>query len=211
MEADLKNLIEKIKQDGIAQADTDAAKIIEDARVKAEDIVQKAMKEGQGIIADAKKEAENFKKASDTALKQAARDALLALRVRVNEFFARVIKDRVSEELTPETLKDIIVKAVEYAMKEGVAEIDVILSGKDKKILEKTLFTALRKEARERVLLQRKQGVHGGFRIGAKGAGSYLDFTDQAIADGFRRYLSPKLADALDIDLGLKQESDNGE
>jgi V/A-type H+/Na+-transporting ATPase subunit E len=211
MEADLKNLIEKIKQDGIAQADTDAAKIIKDARAKAEDIAQKAMKEGQGIIADAKKEAENFKKASNIALKQAARDALLALRVRVNEFFARVIKDRVSEELTPGALKDIIVKVVEYAMKEGVAEIDVILSGKDKKILEKTLFTALRKEAREQVLLQQKQGVQGGFRIGAKGAGSYLDFTDQAIADGFRRYLSPKLADALDIDLGLKQESINGE
>jgi V/A-type H+/Na+-transporting ATPase subunit E len=209
MEADLKNLIDKIKQDGIAQADTDAAKIIKDAQAKAEEIVKQAAREGQDIISNAKQEAEKFKKASESALKQAARDALLALRVRASEFFARVVKDKVSEELTPDVLKDIIVKAVEHAMKEGVAEIEVVLSDKDKKVLEKTLFTALRKEARERVLLQQKDGVQGGFRIGAKGAGSYLDFTDGAIADGFKRYLNPKLADALDIDLGLKQNAKN--
>jgi V/A-type H+/Na+-transporting ATPase subunit E len=211
MEADLKNLIEKIKQDGVAQAETDAAKIIKDAQAKASDIINNAKQEGQAIIEGAKQDAENFKKASDTALKQAARDALLALRGRVSEFFARVVKEKVTEELNPEALKDIIVKAVEHAMKEGVAEIEVVLSDKDKKVLEKTLFGALRKEARERVLLQEKQGIKGGFRIGAKGAGSYLDFTDQAIADGFKRYLSPKLADALDIDLGLKENSGNND
>jgi V/A-type H+/Na+-transporting ATPase subunit E len=209
MEADLKNLIEKIKQDGVAQAEADAAKIIKDAGVKSDDMIAKATKQGQDIINNAKKEAESFKKASETALKQAARDALLALRVRVSEFFARVIKDKVAEELNPEALKDIIVKAVESSIKAGIMDMEIVLNEKDKKVLEKTLFSALRKEARERVLLQEKQGVQGGFRIGEKGKNSYLDFTDQAIADGFRRYLSPKLVDALDIDLGLKQGQGN--
>ena len=205
MEADLKHLIDKIKQDGVAQAEADAEEIISQAKAQAGSIVVKAKQEAQGIIDKAQAEASNFKKASETALKQASRDALLALRGRVSEFFARVVKEKVSEQLNPETLRDIIVKAVEHSMKEGIAEIEVVLSEKDKQILEKTLFAALRKEARERVILQEKQGVQAGFRIGAKGAGSYLDFTDGAIADGFRRYLSPKLADALDIDLGLKQ------
>ena len=207
MEMELKGLIEKIKQDGVAQAEADAAKIIKDAQAKAEDIIIKSTKEGQNIIANAKQEGENFRKSSETALKQAARDALLALRVRVSEFFARVIKDKVAEELNPEALKDIIIKAVEHSIKAGITDIEIVLNDKDKQVLEKTLFAALRKEAKERVLLQEKQGVQGGFRIGAKGAGSYLDFTDQAIADGFRRYLNPKLVDALDIDLGLKQDA----
>ena len=211
MEADLKNLIDKIKQDGVAQAEADASKIVNDARAQADDIIKQAEKEGQDIVFNAKKEADNFKKASDTALKQAARDALLALRVRVSEFFARVVKDKVAEELNPEVLKDLIVKTVEHFIQAGVEEIEIVLSEKDKKALEKTLFATLRKEARERVLLQEKQGVKSGFRIGAKDTGSYLDFTDQAIADGFRRYLNPKLADALDIDLGLKQNSNNAE
>ena len=207
MEMELKGLIEKIKQDGVAQAEEDAAKIIKDAQAKAENIIIKSTKEGQNIIANAKQEGENFRKSSETALKQAARDALLALRVRVSEFFARVVKDKVAEELHPEALKDIIIKAVEHSIKEGITDIEIVLNDKDKQVLEKILFAALREEAREKVLLQGKQSVQGGFRIGAKGAGSYLDFTDQAIADGFRRYLNPKLVDALDIDLGLKQDA----
>jgi V/A-type H+/Na+-transporting ATPase subunit E len=209
MESDLKSLIDKIKQDGVAQAESEASEIIKDARLQAEDILNKAKEEAQRIIANAQKESEDFKKASDIALKQAARDALLALRVRVSEFFARVVKDKVTEALDHDALKDIIAKAVEQSMKSGVAEIEIILSEKDKKSLEKTLFSALRKEAKERVLLQDKQGVQSGFRVGVKGADSYLDFTDGAIADGFRRYLNPKLADALDIDLGLKQDYSN--
>jgi len=207
MEMELKNLIEKIKQDGVAQAEADAAKIIQDAQAKAADIITKSTKDAQRIVSNTQQESENFRKSSETALKQAARDALLALRVRVSEFFARVVKDKVAEELHPEALKDIILKAVEYSMKTGVTDIEIVLNDKDKKALEKILFAALRKEAKERVILQEKQGVQGGFRIGAKGAGSYLDFTDQAIADGFRRYLNPKLVDALDIDLGLKQDA----
>jgi V/A-type H+/Na+-transporting ATPase subunit E len=209
MEADLKHLIDKIKQDGIAKAEVDAAKIIKDARAKSDDIIAKATGKAGDIVSSANKEAENFKNASETALKQAARDALLALRVRVSEFFARVVKDKVREELNPATLKEIILKAVEASIKTGITDMEIVLNEKDKKVLEKTLFSALRKEARERVLLQEAQGVQGGFRIGAKGKNSYLDFTDQAIADGFRRYLSPRLVDALDIDLGLKQDQGN--
>ena len=207
MEMELKGLIEKIKQDGVAQAEADAAKIIGDAQARAEGIIIKSTKEGQNIIVNAKQEAENFRKSSETALKQAARDALLALRVRVSEFFARVVKDKVAEELHPEALKDIIIKAVEHSIKAGIMDIEIVLNDKDKQALEKILFAALRKEAKEKVLLQEKESIQGGFRIGAKGSGSYLDFTDQAIADGFRRYLNPKLVDALDIDLGLKQDA----
>ncbi|MFA5369439.1 MAG: hypothetical protein WC300_01790 [Candidatus Omnitrophota bacterium] len=159
---------------------------------------------------NAKNEAENFRQSSETALKQAARDALLMLRVRVSEFFARVVKNQVARELQPDTLKDIIMKAVEYSVKQGVTDIEVVLNENDKKALEKVLFEALRKEARAQLSLQEKSGIDGGFRIGAKGTGSYIDFTDHAIAEGFRRYLNPKLIDALDIDLGLKQNTHNG-
>jgi V/A-type H+/Na+-transporting ATPase subunit E len=211
MEADITKLIEQIKQDGVEQAQAEAAKIIKDANAAAEEMIEQAREEGRNIIAHANKQAENLQKASDIALKQAARDTLLTLRARVSEFFARVVKDKVAEQLQPEALKDIIQKVVEYSIKQGIADIEVILSDKDKQVLEKTLFGALRKEARERVQLQQNKSVQGGFRVSAKGIGSYLDFTDQAIAEGFRRYLNPRLADALDIDLGLKQGSGNGE
>jgi V/A-type H+/Na+-transporting ATPase subunit E len=206
MEADIKKLIEQIKQDGVAQAQEQAAKIIEDAHAEAEQALAQARAEGQNILTRARKEAENMQKASDTALKQAARDTLLALRARVSEFFARIVQDKVAEQLQPEVLKDIIQKVIEYTIKQGTTDIEIILSENDRQALEKTFFELLRKEARESVQLQHSKGIQGGFRVGAKGTGSYLDFTDQAIAEGFRRYLNPKLADALDIDLGIRQD-----
>jgi len=211
METDLKGLIDKIKQDGISKAQEEASGINREALAKAEDIVKKAQAQAKDIISKAQKEAETFRKSSESALKQAARDALLSLRARVTEFFGRVVKDNVSASLNPEVLKDIILKAVESSIQQGVMDLEIILSVKDRQNLEKALFTALRKEAKERVSLQGKHDIHGGFRIGKKDSGSYLDFTDQAIADGFKRYLSPKLADALDIDLGLKQDQADGQ
>jgi len=209
MAMELKNLIDKIKKDGVEQAESDAAKIITGAKAKAQGIIDEAQKKAQEIIAQAKEEVSSFKASSEKALKQAARDALLALRGRVTEFFARVIKTHVQDELSTTVLKDIIMQAVEHSIKEGIMDIEIVVSDADKKALEEKLFAALRKEAKEKVLLKASKAIEKGFRIGERGKDSYLDFTDQAIAEGFKRYLNPKLVDALDIDLGLKQEEKN--
>ncbi len=211
MTMELKNLIDKIKKDGVEQAETEAAKIIAGAQRQAEGVMNEAQEKAKAIVTRAQDEASAFKVSSDQALKQAARDALLALRGRVTEFFARVVKTNVRDELSPAVLKDIIMQAVEHCIKDGIMDIEVVVSDADKKALEVKLFAALRKEAKEKVLLRAGKGIEKGFRIGARGKDSYLDFTDQAIAEGFKRYLNPKLVDALDIDLGLKQEEKNAE
>lgn len=211
MTMELKNLIDKIKKDGVEQAENEAAKIAADAKLKAQGIIDEAREKAQEIIAQAQEEASSFKASSEQALKQAARDALLTLRDRVTEFFGRVVKMNVQDELSSAVLKDIILQAVEHSIKEGVMDIEVVVSEADKHALEKRLFTALRKEAKGKVVLKTGKGIEKGFRIGERDKDSYLDFTDQAIAEGFKRYLNPKLVDALDIDLGLKQEEKNAE
>ena len=209
MTMELKNLIDKIKKDGVEQAESDAAKITTGAKDQAQGIIDDAQKKAKEIIARAQEESSSFRASSEKALKQAARDALLALRGRVTEFFARVIKTNVQDELSTTVLKDIIMQAVEHSIKEGIMDIEVVVSASDKKVLKEKLFAALRKEAKEKVLLKTSKAIEKGFRIGEQGKDSYLDFTDQAIAEGFKRYLNPKLVDALDIDLGLKQEDKN--
>ncbi len=205
MATELNDLINKIKKDGVEQAESEAAKIIDNANAKAEEITSAAEKKAQAIISRAKEDSDKLKTSSEQALKQAARDALLTLRGRVTEFFGRVVKSNVQDELSTSVLKDIILKAVECSIKEGMIDIEIVVSEKDKKALQKTLFAALRKEAKDHVVLKDSKAVEKGFRIGEKDKNSYLDFTDQAIAEGFKRYLSPKLIDTLDIDLGLKQ------
>ncbi len=205
MEMELNSLIDKIKKEGVEQAEKDAGNIIKEAQARAREIAEEAEKTKAGIIKEGKSQVEKLKKAAEKSLEQASRDVLLTLRERVIEFFDRILKDKVSEELEDAALKDMIIKAVSNFKKDGVLDIEILLNDKDKAELKKTLFSALSQEAKAHIKLTSGKGIKKGFRIGKKDKDSYLDFTDEAITEAFKQYLNPKLAEMLDIDLGLNK------
>ena len=127
------------------------------------------------------------------------------MRERVIEFFDRIVKDKVSGELGANVLGEIIIKAVENLKRDSSFDIEVLVNEKDRKKLEKMLFSALSKEAKNRIKITGKKGLEKGFRIGEKGKDSYFDFTDEAITEAFKRYLNPKLVQLLDLDLDLEK------
>lgn len=208
MEMDLKNLIDKIKQDGVKEADAQAKKIIAEATEKAKAIIKDADNKKAESIKEAGLRAKDFQAQAEKALKQSARDVLLTLRGRVTEFFERVVKQKTSEALKIEVLQEIIISAVNNFRKDTDLDIEVLVSKKDREKLEKTLFNSLSKEAKDHLTLSESKGIEAGFRIGENGKGSYFDFTDDAISEAFTRYLNPKLVEMLDIGLGLDKEND---
>ncbi|OIO38728.1 MAG: hypothetical protein AUJ75_02395 [Candidatus Omnitrophica bacterium CG1_02_49_10] len=199
MEMDLQNLIDKIKKEGVQEGESQAGDIVAKARLEADDIVKAAERERANIVKAAHAEAEKLKTNAEMALKQSARDVLLGLRERVKEFFDRILKDKVSEQLSQELLKEAILKAVEVFSKGPEVDIEVVVSKADGEKLKKTLFASLAKEAQEKVILKSSPAINKGFRIGEKGKNSYLDFTDEAITEAFKSYLNPKLVDMLDL------------
>ena len=207
MEMELKNLIDKIKTEGVNQAEKEAGDIISQAKEKAKQIIKDAEEKKTESIKEAEIRTREFRKAAEKALTQAARDVLLSLRGRVTEFFDRVVKEKISKELTPDVLKKVIVKVVENFRKDSMLDIEVLVSKDDAKKLQKALFATLSKEAKAHLTLTGSSGIETGFRIGEKGKDSYFDFTDEAIAEAFTRYLNPKLVEILDIDLGLGEEN----
>ncbi|MFH1553231.1 MAG: V-type ATP synthase subunit E [Candidatus Omnitrophota bacterium] len=197
MEMDLKNIIEKIKEEGVFEADKKAAEIVEEASKKAKDIIQTALKEKEDIIKNAAKEAEKLTKNGEEAVRQASRDVLLSLREDIVALFDRLTKKDVAEQLSPDVLKDMIVRLVESVTEHKQFDIEVLLSKKDKDVLDRVLFDALKQEAKKGVTLKVSPGIEHGFRIGEKGGTSYYDFTDEAIAEAFALYLNPKIAEVL--------------
>ncbi|MFC1480004.1 V-type ATP synthase subunit E [Candidatus Omnitrophota bacterium] len=197
MEMDLKNIIEKIKEEGVSEADQKAAEIVEGAQKKAQDIIQAAKKEQEEIIKKAAQEAEKLTNNGEEALKQASRDVLLSLRENIVALFDRLTKENIAEELSPDVLKEMIIRLVESVTKQKQFDIEVLLSKKDKDALEGGLFAALKKEAKKGVTFKAAPGIEHGFRIGEKGGTSYYDFTDEAIMEAFKRYLNPKIAEVL--------------
>jgi len=206
METELKHLIDKIKEEGVEQAERDAKNVIANAEENAKNIIKDAEKKKAARVKEAEAQALNFRKASEEALKQAGRDVLLTLRGKVVEFFDRIIKEKISQELTPQALKDIIKTAVENFRKDSDLDIEVLVNKKDKEKLQKVLFSTLSQEAKKHLTLKGTLGIEKGFRIGEKGKDSYFDFSDEAISEAFSKYLNPKLIEILDQGLGLDKK-----
>ena len=84
MAEDIKNLIEKIQQEGIVAGEEKAKDIETQAGRQAEALVEKAKKEAEGIIAEAKERVARMEKSTRVLLEQAGRNLLLALREEIN-------------------------------------------------------------------------------------------------------------------------------
>jgi V/A-type H+-transporting ATPase subunit E len=83
MDATVKELIDRIKNDGISTAQAEAQKIVEDAKKEAEKIIKNGKKEAAAELERAKAEVTKFEQSSKDALVQASRDVLLGSKTRL--------------------------------------------------------------------------------------------------------------------------------
>jgi V/A-type H+-transporting ATPase subunit E len=200
MDVKLDSLIEKIKKEGVEDAQKQSGEILKDAKQKASSITEKAQKEADKIIEDGKKQAEQFKKNAESDLQQAARNTQLLLKEKITNLFDNVFKREVGEKLTPDFLKELILKIVGSWAENSEAEI--VVNEKDKKKLEDLLFSGVKKEMKDSITIRASKEVASGFQIGMKDSQVYYDFSDEAIADVLKTLISPGLKKILDKENG---------
>lgn len=196
MDVKLENLIEKIRKEGIEEAQKNADEIVKEAKSKAATIVEKAKKDAEKIVDDGKNKSEQFKTNAEADVKQAARNTELLLKEKITGLFDLVFKNQVGDALDPEFLKSVITKIAETWAKDTDAEI--LLSKEDKKKLEAVLFQGLNAELKQSINIRVSQELTKGFRIGLKDEKVYYDFSDEAIAEVLKSLLNPSLKEILD-------------
>jgi V/A-type H+/Na+-transporting ATPase subunit E len=196
MDVKLENLIEKIRKEGIEEAQNNADEIVKDAKAKAASIVEKAKKDAEKIVDDGKNKSEQFKVNAEADVKQAARNTELLLKEKIIHLFDGVFKKQVGESLDIEFLKSVITNIIETWAKDSGAEI--VVSKDDQKKLNAVLFDGLNAEVKEGVSLRVSQELTRGFRIGLKDDKVYYDFSDEAIAEVLKSLLNPSLKEILD-------------
>ncbi len=197
MEMDLNGIINKIKEEGVGEAEKNAVAIISRAREEAIDIVEAAKKEKEEIIKTARQEAERLQKNGEEAIKQASRDVVLSLKDKITALFDSIIKREVASNLQVDWLREMITHLVKNFKTDDTFEVEVLLSEKDKQYLEKSVFAELKGKMAEGVTLKVSPNVENGFRIGEKGKNSFYDFTDEAITEAFKTFLNPKITEIL--------------
>ena len=195
MAEDVQGLLDRIHQDGIAKAQQEKDAIIAAAR-----------KEAAQIIADAKAQAEDLKKKAQSdaaadqdkanaAIRQAARDAVIALKADLLAKLNSVAHSCIGEAMTSDVMKQIILTmAQSYAKDANAGEsLEVLLPKKDQEQAEAFLKTQLLAELKANPVIELTNEFNSGLQISFRDSDVYFDFSDDALAEVLCRFVGPKL------------------
>jgi V/A-type H+-transporting ATPase subunit E len=200
MDVQLQELIDKIKKDGVAAAEKESAKTIAESEKKAEKIIADAQEKAAESIKNAKIEAEKTEKASDEAIKQAARNMLLSFKDSLVAELDGLIQAETGKALSKDVLGKLIPETVKaWAKNTDASELSVLLSEKDLKALETSFKTQLKAEIKKGLEIKPDKTLTAGFRIGVKNGAAFYDYSADALAQMFAAYLNPKVAALLQV------------
>lgn len=195
MSEQVQQLINKIKSEGIEEAQKKSQEIEGQAKSKANQIVEGAKKEAGKIIQDAQEEIKRMRLAAEMALKQSSRNTILSLRKEIENILKKIITLQISETLTTEQLgviiQDLIKKSV---VTESKAEVQVNLNPKDWERLKNGFLAKLQNEVKQPIQFQSVEDIAKGFTISFDGGKSRFDFTDVSLAEYLSTYLNPQIA-----------------
>lgn len=194
MEIQLQELIEQIKKDGVAAAESEAKSIVDSAKAQAEKIIADAKAQAENMIANAKAENERTVKSGEDAIRQAGRNLLISFRESVSRELDLIVSRNVDTVYSSEALSKLIVKAVEcWAAKPDAEDLAIILNSDDLKSLEEALLSELKAKMLDGVTLKANDNFDGGFRIAVNNGSVYYDYSADAVVDMLSNYLSPKV------------------
>ena len=197
MAEEIRDLIEKINQEGIKAAEEKAQRIEAAAKQRADELLVQAKREAEEMIAAAKDRIFCEDEKGKTLLAQAGRDLLLSLRKEIDAMLGRIVASEIRQTLTPEALFKLLSEVVRnYSATEG-SDITVFLNKEDRETLEKFFLHKLREETKKQIILKPAEEISGGFTISFDNGKSCYDFTDKALADYIGTYLKPKLNQIL--------------
>lgn len=195
MDIQLQELIDKIKKDGVASADNEAKKIIDEAEKKAQAIIEDAQKKADDSVKAAKAEITRLEKASEDAITQACRNMLLGFKDSLVGELDAFVKSECAKTYSKDLLKTLVPETVKAWCKNADAsELSVLLSEKDCKELEKEFKAALKDELAKGMEIKIDKSLDAGFRVGVNNGNAYYDYSAEAIADLFTEYLNPRVS-----------------
>ena len=190
----VKELIDKIKTEGIQAAQKKAQEIESQAYHKSQEIIQDAQKQAERILAEANAEIKKNQEASLVALQQASRNVLLSLRKEIEHLFKKIVSVRVGEALSPQQLVKLIDSAIQnYMAKNTDGNVRLLLNEKDLTQLKDGFLNDLQKKLKGRVEFRSSDEMGKGFVVSFDAGKSSFDFTENGLAEYLSGFLNEEL------------------
>ncbi|AHH10251.1 V-type ATP synthase subunit E [Borrelia coriaceae] len=197
MQFEVKDLINKIKKDGVEEAEKLASEIILNAKKEAETIVLKAESDAKELKMKAEREAEAYKRHSLEASRQAVRDLIIGTEKNIKSLFKASLNDSVAKVYDDNFLRELILKVVDVWS--GGDKIDIILSESDLSNLLSVLRSEIGNRLDHAIEVKPFKGISKGFKIQQRDGNLYYDFTSETIADILFEYLNPRFKEVIKL------------
>lgn len=196
MDVQLKELIDRIKSEGIKSAEEQAGAIIEEAEKKAKQIVADAEKEADSIRQKAEADVRKMEYTGRESLKQAGRDLIISLQQRLQVLFDEVVYTDTAGQLKGDSLQKVIAQLVEH-WNEDVQNLELLVAEDELKKLEKGLRDKLSAQLAKGMEIKPLANVDAGFKVSYKDGSAYYNFSAEGVAEIISEFLNPKLAEIL--------------
>ena len=197
MAEEIKELIEKIRSEGV-RAGEDKAKAIElDALKRARQIIADADAEARRILSEARESISRSEESSRSSLRQAARDVIIGLKKEILAALNKITLSHVHKALTTEETGKLIAHLLKECGAKDKGAVIVSLKKEDAEKLAGVFMSELSDELKKSLVLKPSEDIRGGFTISYDHSKSYYDFTDKALAEYIGSYIRPKLSEIL--------------
>nr|MDK2851559.1 V/A-type H+/Na+-transporting ATPase subunit [Candidatus Cloacimonadota bacterium] len=196
MSDQLQNLLTKVYEEGVAKANAEAEKILEQAKAEAEKLIADAKAKAEAELTEAKKKSEELKKNTEGDLKMAGKHTISALKQKITDLVLNAtIDDSVKNGFDDvEYFKSLIKETLE-SWKEANAGITISDKLKDK--IDDAFVSSLKKCFDGKLEIDFSPQIKAGFTISPLDGSYKLSFTDEDFAQLFKNYLRPRTAKIL--------------
>ncbi len=187
----IKEITQKIYNEGVVKAKEDARTIISEASSKAAEIVNEAKRQEADIIRKAQENAEEIKKKTEVELQLAARQFISALKQKTTQLITtQQVENQIKEAFNDQAfIKEMILTAVKNWKQDDDANLLVLLPEKNRKELAAFFDTKAMEAMNKSVEVRFDPQIASGFRISPKNGAYFISFTDTDFINYFKHYL----------------------
>lgn len=195
MDAKIRELTDKIFNEGVEKGKLEADRLVADAQSRRDEMISQAKLEAERIIQDAEKRAGELKKNTESELRLYAAQALEALKGAVTNCITdKVVQNNVKATVEdPNFMREVIRRVVEN----WTPGSDVVIETADAKSLEE-YFTANAKNLLDGSLeIKEVAGLATNFVLKPADGSYKIQFGEEDLKEFFQGFLRPRLVELL--------------
>lgn len=201
MQNKLQELTEKLYAEGLSKGRQEAEEIKSRAQKEAEEIIASAKKEYDSILQKARKEADALKSKTENEIRSASLQTYSTLKQSIENILTiNAVQAPIQESINDkEFVRELILTAAKsYDVKNNEnVTLEVLVPEKLKEKMDIFIKESITKQLNISVEVKGDKKITGGFRIGKKGEGYHVSFTDQDFQNLFCEYISPKTKELI--------------